>query len=379
LLEFGLRRAQGPDGAMSASKYSIIGGFDATSNVLAGMSFNVAISGTHAHSFVMSFQELSQVCTLTLVPHCNNVEEPVEFLPKVLEYRDTLKYNTTNDGELAAFISYACAFPSSFLALVDTYDTLLTGIKNFLLVSLVLDDFGYKPIGIRLDSGDLSILSNSCNKLFQDIAQIYPQKTFLHDLSIAASNDLDEEQLRILNKKTHSINVFGIGTNLVTCSAQPALGCVYKLVSIQDQPCMKISQALEKVTIPFSKQIYRLYGVDDYPLLDLILKDDEDAPQVGEQIICRHPFQEQTRISIIPLKVENLHYEVSFEGDRLDDCNLLCSIDESRQYVINQLQTFHYDLFKYPDPKKYLVMVSCELYNELHRLWHDKAPLIEMK
>jgi nicotinate phosphoribosyltransferase len=184
MLEFGLRRAQGPDGGFSASKYSIVGGFDGTSNMQAGKLLGVKVKGTHGHSYVQAFTALSDLKVTTLAG--------VDFLEKVLSYRRALDWGETNDGELAAFISYAISFPNVFLCLVDTYDTLASGVKNFILVALALDDLKYEPRGIRLDSGDLAYLSLECAKVFQDVSANLFKREFFAKLSIVASNDINE-------------------------------------------------------------------------------------------------------------------------------------------------------------------------------------------
>lgn len=160
LLEFGLRRAQGPDGAMSASRYAYIGGFDGTSNVLAGKEYSIPISGTHAHSFVTSYTDFSDLKTTEL--------DGVDLVKRAQHYQRELGYGATNASELAAFIAYAIAFPKRFLALVDTYDTLNSGVPNFICVALSLKELGYQPLGIRLDSGDLAYLSKEARVFFSE-------------------------------------------------------------------------------------------------------------------------------------------------------------------------------------------------------------------
>ena len=201
-VEFGLRRAQGPDGGFSASKYTYLGGFHATSNVLAGKLLDMPIAGTHAHSFVQSYTSLSLVEGAMLKKA--NGEEEVQLLPLVLQYREDFEWAETNDGELSAFVSYAIAFPNSFLCLIDTYDTLQSGLRNFILVSLALNDLGYTPRGIRLDSGDLSYLSLECEYLFHEMAERM-NRGFFYDLEIVASNDINESVLNSLNKQGKSI------------------------------------------------------------------------------------------------------------------------------------------------------------------------------
>ena len=137
----------------------------------------------------------------------------------------------TNKGELAAFISFAIAFPTSFLALVDTYDVLKSGVPNFLAVARALHECNYQAIGLRLDSGDLAYLSMEVRARFIKSAEIFNIPSMEH-FTIVASNDINEHTLISLEKQDHAIDTFGIGTHLVTCQKQPALGCVYKLVEV---------------------------------------------------------------------------------------------------------------------------------------------------
>lgn len=148
-VEFGLRRAQGPNGAMSASKYSYLGGFDGTSNVYSGFLSGTPCSGTQAHSFIMSYEKEDDI------KH-QRVLKGVDLLNKCMAYRSELGWTDTNLGELYAFIAFAQGYPNSFSSLVDSYSTMNSGIKNYLIVALVLKDLGYDARGIRLDSGDLA-------------------------------------------------------------------------------------------------------------------------------------------------------------------------------------------------------------------------------
>lgn len=153
LSEFGLRRAQGPDGGFSASYYSYLGGFDSTSNVWAGMKLGIPVVGTMAHSFVTSYSNLDGVSEEKSILNGVNLKK------LSLEYRKELGFENTNNGELASFIAFAANFPKNFLCLVDTYDTLNSGVPNFLCVALALLQAKEIPNGIRLDSGDLAYLS----------------------------------------------------------------------------------------------------------------------------------------------------------------------------------------------------------------------------
>eukprot|EP01041_Mallomonas_annulata_P002399 gene2399-4653_t len=278
LLEFGLRRAQGPDGAVSASRYSIIGGFDGTSNVLAGKLFGISVRGTHAHAYVMAHRSISDLKSTTIKVASG---DEVEFIPLVLEMREKVQNilglsTPTRESELAAFISYAQSFPSGFLALVDTYDTLSSGVPNFMAVGLALKSLGYKPIGIRLDSGDLGELSKGTRALFKSVDAFIGDEIFTKCV-ISASDDINEKRLLDLNKQGHEIDSYGIGTNLVTCQKQPALGCVYKLVEINKEPRIKLSEDIGKTVMPCAKTVYRLYDADDMPIGDIMQCVDEPA------------------------------------------------------------------------------------------------------
>ena len=169
LYEFGLRRAQGPDGGTSASRYAHMGGFDATSNALAGHLCDIPLHGTMGHAFIQAFTSRHDLKTTLLVGPPPQKQE-FDFLSLVLALRDELGWGNTNEGELVAFMSYAQAFPTTFLALVDSYDTIKSGVRNFLIVALCLLRVGYRPIGIRLDSGDLAYLSKVARAEFGDFS-----------------------------------------------------------------------------------------------------------------------------------------------------------------------------------------------------------------
>jgi len=376
LAEFGLRRAQGPDGGFSATKYSLIAGFDATSNVQAGKLLGVPIVGTHAHAYVQAHIDLNDAKDVALAPATGGEEQLL--LPIVLGYREKLgtDWLATNDGELAAFINYAAAFPSSCLCLVDTYDTLKSGVRNFILVCLALDDLGYVPKGIRLDSGDLSYFSLEAAKMFLE-ASVEFKRPFFTKMSIAASNDINEEVLTSLNKQGHAINVFGIGTNLVTCQGQPALGCVYKLVEINGTPRMKVSQMIEKVLIPGRKESFRIYGVQGWPLLDLMICEGEEPPKEGERILCRHPFDEKKRVAVIPKRITRLH-ELVFDGNA-GIVGGMCSMQESKERVRCELSIVRPDILRAVNPGTYKVSVSENLFQFLHTMWQEETPVMELR
>ncbi|CAN4082924.1 unnamed protein product [Withania somnifera] len=210
LLEFGLRRAQGPDGGISASKYCYMGGFDATSNVAAGKLFGIPLRGTHSHAFVSSFLSPDEIFEKSLRHHdgssgCEDFVSLVQTWLNKLKWSHLLGgiFSETNQSELAAFASYALAFPGSFLALVDTYDVMRSGLPNFCAVALALNDLGYKAVGIRLDSGDLAYQSCEARKIFCAVEKEFGLPGF-GKTSITASNDLNEETLDALNKQVRS-------------------------------------------------------------------------------------------------------------------------------------------------------------------------------
>ncbi len=363
LLEFGLRRAQGPDGGFSASKYCMVGGFDAVANVQAGKLLNVPISGTHAHSFVMSYSSLADVATLQVKDKTAHGDKMVTLLDLVLKYRKDSEWTDTNDGELAAFVAYGVSFPSSFLCLVDTYNTLKSGICNFILVSLALMDCGYEPRGIRLDSGDLAALSMQCRQIFQEAADKYDRDSFTK-MNIVASDGINEKILHDLNKAGHGINLFGIGTNLVTCQAQPALGCVFKLVELNGKPRIKLSNNIEKVLIPGRKKLFRLFGNDGFPILDLLVEVNEKNPLAGKQIECFDPFSKEKKICI-PSRVEDRLSTVWDKNGAFPIPDLM----EARERCNAEVQKLNPDMLRIEDPLKYDVFVSKKLYNNFQELW----------
>lgn len=378
LLEFGLRRAQGPDGGLSASKYSYMGGFDGTSNVLAGKLYDIPVSGTHAHAYITSFIGIDDLQERTLAH--KETGEVYDLLELAYKHQDSIAADVgtlvseASSGELAALISYAIAFPQRFVALVDTYDVKRSGLLNFCAVALALNDLGYKAIGIRIDSGDLAYLSNAARDIFERIAIKYNIPWFAK-LMICASNDINEETILSLNEQSHKIDCFGIGTHLVTCQRQPALGCVYKMVEINNQPRMKLSQEVGKVTIPGKKDAFRLYGTDGYALIDLLQRSTEEVPQVKQKVLCRHPFQESKRAYVIPTRVESLH-KLYWKNGKL--CQPLPTLHEVRNRVQESLKTLRNDHRRNLNPTPYKVAVSDDLYNFIHDLWLQNAPIGEL-
>lgn len=370
LIEFGLRRAQGPDGGVSASRYSYMGGFDGTSNVLAGYLFGVPIRGTHAHSYVQSFTGLNDLKDRTITGADGTVHD---FVNMVLEIRANLGFDHTNEGELASFIAYAQAFPRGFMALVDTYDTLKSGVPNFVCVALGLIRIGYKPIGVRLDSGDLSYLSKRTRKILDEIGSGTDKA--LSACIILASNEINRAVLASLRHQGHEIDTFGIGTHLVTCDDQPAMGCVYKLVEARGIPRIKLSQDLTKMTIPGKKEAYRLLSEDGYGLLDLMIRVGDKPPEPSKRVLCHHPFDPIKRVYVTPSRVVPLHHCV-WDGKRIHP---QVTLEECREYVLSQLRSTREDHLRDINPTPYKVSVSEELYNYVYQLWSEESPVTELK
>ncbi|XP_022149494.1 nicotinate phosphoribosyltransferase 2-like [Momordica charantia] len=384
LLEFGLRRAQGPDGGISASKYCYIGGFDATSNVAAGRLFGIPLRGTHSHAFVSSFMSPDEIIDKSLRSSdgsrtCEDFLSVVQMWLSKIQWLPSLHgtFGDTNQSELAAFTSYALAFPTDFLALVDTYDVIRSGIPNFCAVALALNDLGYQAKGIRLDSGDLAYLSCEARKFFMAIEKEFGVPGF-GKISISASNDLNEETLDALNKQGHEVDAFGIGTYLVTCYAQAALGCVFKLVEINNQPRIKLSEDVSKVSIPCKKRIFRLYGKEGYPLVDIMSGENEPAPKVGERILCRHPFNESKRAYVVPQQVEEL-LKCYWTGKSGKAAERLPALKDIRNRCIKQLEKMRPDHMRRLNPTPYKVSVSAKLYDFIHFLWLNEAPVGELQ
>ncbi|WP_276497395.1 nicotinate phosphoribosyltransferase [Pontibacter litorisediminis] len=230
VIEFGMRRAQGIDGALSAARAAYIGGADATSNLLAGQLYNIPVKGTHAHSWVQAF-----------------------------------------DSEEAAFEAYGDAFPHDSVFLVDTYDT-LEGVQKAIAVAKKLQPKGFVLGGIRLDSGDLTYLSKEARKLLDEAG--------FKETNIVASNDLDENLITHLKQEGAKINVWGIGTKMVTAYDQPALGGVYKLAALKNgawEYKIKLSEQLAKTSNPGVLQVRRYFNQERY-LADMIYNELEQLP-----------------------------------------------------------------------------------------------------
>uniref|UniRef100_A0A6B2L189 Nicotinate phosphoribosyltransferase n=1 Tax=Arcella intermedia TaxID=1963864 RepID=A0A6B2L189_9EUKA len=378
LLEFGVRRAQGPDGGMSASRYAYIGGFNGTSNVAAAQSFNISVKGTHAHSFVTSFTGLQELKNFSTILRNKNTGKDEDLARIAMGFREKVNFDefgkadASNNGEFVSFVAYAVSFPNNFLALVDTYNTMKSGLLNFVVVALALHEFGYKAIGVRLDSGDLAYLSKKSRELFRLAGERF-KVDYFEKLKICGSSDLDEEVLYSLNTQGHEIDIFGIGTNLVTCKGTPALGCVYKLVSIGGKPRIKLSNNLKKVTLPGRKEAYRLVGKDG-PILDLLIEVGAEPPQVGQLVECRHPFDGTKRCKVKPSAIIPLHqlvWDGKFVGKKY-------SLNEIREFCLSEMNSLRSDHKYHTKPTPYKVSLSVGLSGIFQNLWLQESPVEEI-
>eukprot|EP00826_Nyctotherus_ovalis_P024017 TRINITY_DN1851_c0_g2_i10.p1 TRINITY_DN1851_c0_g2~~TRINITY_DN1851_c0_g2_i10.p1 ORF type:complete len:444 (-),score=116.27 TRINITY_DN1851_c0_g2_i10:175-1506(-) len=351
MIEFGLRRGQGPVGATMGAKYAIMGTFEGTANTLLGFlsKGEIPITGTMAHSYVISFTNESDLGELRKL-------KGIDLVDRANHYRNELNWTHTNYSELLAFLNYASCNVEGYLALVDSYNTIESGVKNFLITALVLAEVGVKPVGIRLDSGDLSELSKAARKIFTEVGERY-NKPYFKDFTIMASNEIHEDLLYDLQKRGHEIDNFGIGTNLITCLKQPALGMVYKLVSINGTPRIKLSEDIEKVTLPGLKSIYRVYLEDaKKPSFDVIALRDEETPKEGKAVEV--VSKEKKKLSFTPEHVELLN-PLAFDGKVLFKP---LGVKEGRELIFDQLDNFEPAIIQKENPTAYPVYYSVKLY-----------------
>jgi nicotinate phosphoribosyltransferase len=315
VLEFGLRRAQGPDAGIYGARAAIIGGCVATSNVLTGMIYNVPARGTHAHSWVMSFP-----------------------------------------SELEAFRAYARVFPDNCLLLVDTYDTLNSGVPNAIQVFRELRERGYEGTGIRLDSGDLAYLSRASRKMLD--AAGFPS------VKIFASGDLDEEVIWDLKAQGAEIDVWGVGTKLITSAGTTALGGVYKLAAEEVdgvmEPRLKISENPAKITNPGVKTVYRVYdNATGRALADLIALADEHYDE-NEPLTLFDPDHTWKRMTVSNYRLRELLVPIFKNGELVYKCPTLYEIQE---YAKTELASLWEEYKRLHMPHVYKVDLSQKLWD----------------
>lgn len=320
VMEFGLRRAQGPDAGLYGARAAVIGGCASTSNVLAGQYFGLKTAGTHAHSWVMSF-----------------------------------------DHEIDAFRAYAEIFPDSCLLLVDTYDVLRSGMPNAIKVFDELRKQGHEPLGIRIDSGDLAYLSKECRKML-DIAG-YP------NAKICASSDLDEKLMRDLNQQGARIDMWGVGTKLITSENCPALGGVYKLAAREHDgvwmPKIKISENVWKITNPGYKKVVRIYSnATDKALADIIMLDEEKLNE-KEPLEIFDQHETWKRKTLTDYHVKELLVPVFIDGKCVYESP---DVETIRKTAQHELDTFWDEYKRVTNPHVYKVDLSQALYDLKQKL-----------
>ncbi|HAM79486.1 nicotinate phosphoribosyltransferase [Ornithinibacillus bavariensis] len=321
LMEFGTRRAQEMDAAIWGTRAAFIGGFQATSNVRAGKLFGIPIAGTHAHAMVQAYQD---------------------------EYTAFMKYAERHKN---------CVF------LVDTYDTLKSGVPNAIRVAKELGD-RINFLGIRLDSGDLAYLSKKARKMLDEAG--------FTEAKIFASNDLDEHTIFSLHSQDAKIDVYGVGTKLITAFDQPALGAVYKLVAIENEhgemeDTIKISGNPEKVTTPGVKKVYRIINTTNHRSEgDYITLEDED-PNKENKIKMFHPVHTYISKFVTKFKAVNLHHEIFQNGKLVYDTP---SLEELQAYAEKQLQLLWNEYKRPINPEEYPVDLSI-------KTWENKMRKIE--
>ncbi len=318
VLEFGLRRAQGVDGGVTASRAAYVGGCAATSNVLAGKHYGIPVKGTHAHSWVMCF-----------------------------------------DSELASFETYAEVLPNNCIFLVDTYDT-LEGVRRAVQVGHELRERGHEMLGVRLDSGDLAYLSIEARKILDEGG--FP------DAKIVASNNLDEHLINSLKQQNAKIDIWGVGTKLATAYDQPALGGVYKLSAVRDpgrawQYRVKLSEQKSKIPTPGVLQVRRYRHDGGECLADAVV--DVEQPPAGactivdpldttrrKTLAADKPFEEL----LVPVyRDERVVYESP-------------ALEQSRERTRQQLASFHAGVKRFENPHRYPAGLELGLHKRREQL-----------
>lgn len=320
IMEFGLRRAQGPDAGIYGARAAVIGGCIGTSNVLCGQLFDVPVKGTHAHSWIMSFPD-----------------------------------------EYTAFKTYAKMYPSACILLVDTYDTLKSGVPNAIKVFTEMRNAGI-PLtyyGIRLDSGDLAYLSKKARKMLDEAG--FP------DAVISASNDLDEILIQSLKDQGAAITSWGVGTHLITSKDCPSFGGVYKLAAIMGKdgkfiPKIKLSENSEKITNPGNKTIYRIYEKDTGKIkADLICLVDEKFDE-SQKLMLFDPIEpwKKTMLAGGSYTLRELMVPVFKNGEC---CYTSPKVMDIRDYCQGELNTLWDETRRLVNPHKVYVDLSSRLYD----------------
>lgn len=323
LLEFGTRRAQEADAAIWGARAAYVAGFDATSNLLAGENFGIPTKGTHAHSWVQIF-----------------------------------------DSEQEAFELYSKALPDQVSLLVDTFDTLKSGVPHAIRTGKMLEAAGKRLGSIRLDSGDLAYLSSQARKMLDDAGLPY--------VKIVASNDLDENTIFNLKAQGAKIDIWGVGTQLITAADQPALGGVYKLVEREKdgrmEPTIKISGNPEKVTTPGKKDVLRVISKDSgKAIADYVCFPHEQQARTGGSLRLFDPVHPYLKKSVKNYEAVSMLQPIFVDGRLVYE---LPTLDQIRQYHREQLNLFWPEYLRKLNPEIYRISLSQEA-------WELKQRMIE--
>lgn len=328
IMEFGLRRAQGPDAGTYGARAAMIGGCVGTSNVLCGQLFDVPVKGTHAHSWIMSFPD-----------------------------------------EYTAFKKYSELYPNACILLVDTYDTLKSGVPNAIRVFEEMRDAGtlHKGYGIRLDSGDLAYISKKARKMLDDAG--------FTDAIISASNDLDEYLIDSLKVQGATITSWGVGTNLITSKDWPAFGGVYKLAAVQGPdgefiPKIKLSENTEKITNPGNKTIYRVYEKETGKIkADLICLVGEELSE-DEPLLLFDPSEPWKKTKLLPgeFTLKEIMKPIFLKGECVYTSP---KVMEIREFCKQELDTLWDETRRLINPHLVYVDLSKKLYDIKIKLLDD--------
>lgn len=318
IMEFGLRRAQGPDAGIYGARAAMIGGCIGTSNVLAGKLFNIPIKGTHAHSWIMSFPD-----------------------------------------EYTAFKTYASLYPDACILLVDTYDTLKSGVPNAIRIFQEMKDKGIplSSYGIRLDSGDLAYLSKKARKMLDNAG--------FTDAIISASSDLDEYLIDSLKTQGAAITSWGVGTNLITSKDNPSFGGVYKIAAVESEgifvPKIKLSENSEKITNPGNKTIYRVYEKESGKIKADLIALEDDTISEEEDLLLFDPVEtwKKTLLKAGSFTLRKMLVPVFLEGTCVYSSPEVMDI---REYCFKELDTLWEESRRLINPHEIYVDLSDRLY-----------------
>lgn len=315
VMEFGLRRAQGPDAGIYGARAAVIGGCSSTSNVIAGQMFGIPVSGTMAHSWIMDF-----------------------------------------DSEYEAFKAYADSYPDNCLLLVDTYDTLRSGVPNAIKVFKELAAAGHRPRGIRLDSGDFAYLSKKARKMLD--AAGFP------DAIICASGDLDEYSMTSLMQQGAKIDLWGVGTKLITSQEMPALGGVYKLAAVVREdgtmiPKIKLSDNAAKITNPSFKNLFRLYDRESGMAIADLITMREEAVEEDRPLTIFHPLETWKRTTVKNFRAEPLLHTIVKRGKLVYEFPELMEV---QAFSKAELSKFWEEYLRLDMPELYKVDLSEKLH-----------------